>query len=80
MKLVYKKTVLEQIQEAVIFAERHDKKIEKIVVTAKEWDELQKIFYWTRAVNAHVFGYPVEVEKTGLHSYIIPDKLYNTRI
>lgn len=39
MKVVYKKTILEKIDDAIVEAKHKSKSIEKIVLTASEWYE-----------------------------------------
>lgn len=40
MKVVYKKTIIEQFEEALVFARRHSKLIEKFVITEDEFKNL----------------------------------------
>lgn len=42
MKVRYKPEIHEMIQEAINTANKHDRKIEKIVLTKDEWDELTR--------------------------------------
>lgn len=44
MKVVYKKTILEKMDEEIFESLRLDKKIEKFILSTDEWEELNTKF------------------------------------
>lgn len=41
MKVIYKKPIVEMIDDAIIEAKKNNKDIEKVVLNQEEWEELQ---------------------------------------
>jgi len=73
MKLIFKKSILEQredliesIIEAVHEAKNHNKEIEKILLTHEEWCLLEYPFIPKdcTVISSRIYGYPIEVEET----------------
>jgi len=46
MKVVYKKTILDKLNEKKLEAERSRKKIDYFLLTPEEWDELRSVCLW----------------------------------
>lgn len=63
MKVVYKKSIIDKLVDAITEAQMHNKEIEKFVLTKAEADELQKSCPFTIRTLGQVFaGVPFEVE------------------
>ena len=63
MKVVYKKSIIDKLVEAIEEARLHEKEIEKIVLTKVEAYELQRSFPLSTPSLGGVFdGVPIEVE------------------
>lgn len=62
MQVVYEKSILEKIDDAIIEAKKSNKKIEKFVLTRKEWRELYEHFcdYPIKTLNHTVDGIKIQ--------------------
>lgn len=58
MKVIYKKTICEQINEEIIKAQANGKRIEKILLNAEEVDQLQDeaAHLWLRGLQRFSMG------------------------
>ena len=63
MKVIYKKSIIDKLIDAIAEAWLHGKEIEKIVLTKVEAYELQRSFPLSTSSLGGVFdGVPIEVE------------------
>lgn len=59
MKVIYKKTIVEQMNDAIDSAKTQGKKIEKFQLNKQEWDEfINQVGHW--------FSYKLEKDSAGV--------------
>lgn len=70
MKVVYKKTILEKIDEEIFESYKLNKEIEKIVMSQEEWEEMYNEIKQTYIYPVIVLDFGDETKYRGIPIYV----------